>query len=73
MPIVNNDDHWQIIRWLQGELLERVAQIFLVVAGTYDTYDSESHGTNKNYDAQSHDKNSASANNSSDEGFRARI
>ena len=54
-------------------MLERVAQIPLVVAGTYDTHDSESHGTNKNYDARSHDRNLASANNSSDGGFRARI
>ena len=54
-------------------LLERVAQIPLVVAGTYDTYDSVSHGTNKHYDAQSHDRNSASANNSSDGGFSACI
>ena len=57
----------------QGRVLERVAQIPLVVAGTYDTYDSVSHGTNENYDARSHDRNSASANNSSDGGFRARI
>ena len=55
------------------KVLERVAQIPLVVAGTYNTYDSESHGTNENYDARSHDRNSASANNSSDGGFRACI
>ena len=57
----------------QGRVLERVAQIPLVVAGAYDTYDSESHGMNENYDARSHDRNSVSANNSSDGGFRARI
>ena len=54
-------------------VLERVAQIPLVVAGTYDTYDSVSHGMNKNYDARLHDRNLASANNSSDGGFHARI
>ena len=54
-------------------MLERVAQIPLVEAGTYDTYDSESHGTKENYDARSHDRNLASANNSSEGGFRARI
>ena len=55
------------------EVLERVAQIPLVIAGVYDTYNSESHGMNENYYARSHDRNSASANNSSDGGFRARI
>ena len=54
-------------------MLEHVAQIPLVVAGAYNTYNSESHGTNVNYDARLHDRNSASANNSSDGGFRARI
>ena len=57
----------------QGRVLERVAQIPLVVAGMYNTYDSVSHGTNENYDARSHNRNSASANNSSDGGFCARI
>ena len=54
-------------------MLERVAQIPLVVAGAYDTYDSESHGTNENYDARSHDWNSVSAHDSSDGGFCACI
>ena len=50
-------------------MLEHVVQIPLLVAGTYDTYDSVSHETNKNYDARSHDRNLASTNNSSDGGF----
>ena len=54
-------------------VLERIAQIPFVIAGTYDTYNSVSHGTNENYDARLHDRNLASANNSSDGGFRARI
>ena len=57
----------------QGRVLERVAQIPLVVAGMYDTYDSESHGTNKNYGTRLHDRNSASANDSSEGGFCDRI
>ena len=54
-------------------VLERSAQIPLLVAGAYDTYDSVSHVTNENYDAQSHDRNLASANNSSDGSFCVRI
>ena len=57
----------------QGRVLERIAQIPLVKAGTYDMYDSVSHGTNKNSDARLHNRNSASANNSSDGGFRVCI
>ena len=57
----------------QGRVLERIAQIPLVITGTYDTYDSVSHGMNKNSDARSHDRNSVSANNSSDGGFRVCI
>ena len=57
----------------QGRVLERIAQIPLVIAGTNNTYDSVSHGTNENSDARLHNRNLASADNGSDRGFRVRI
>ena len=58
-----NLDHGKWENLSLSPVSEHVAQIPLVVAGTYDTYDSVSHGTNENHDARSHDRNLASANN----------
>ena len=48
----------------QGRVLERVAQTTVVLAGTYDTHDSMTHGSERNSNARSHNEDSASANNS---------
>ena len=46
-------------------MLERVAQTPLVLASTYGTHDSVSHGSKKNLNTRSqHDENSASVKNS---------